>query len=153
MAQNSWAGVVGGLILLITAFLFYHTFDPSYQTTIMAAGRGPVFFPRIVLAAMLVFSLIVIVESRRQIPTAPSPKTAFIVLAVIAVTGAYIYAITVAGFLIPSIVFNAALPWLLGYRKWRISLLIAAIYPFAVWYIFEKIFLIILPSSPWFEMF
>ncbi len=153
MAKLSWTSIIGGLILLVTIYLIYHTFDESYQTSIQSAGRGPVFFPRIILGAMLLFSVIVIVEGLDKVREKISAKTLMVVLAVTAFAGLYIFSITVAGFIISTVVFTFVLPGLLGYRKWHIALAVAAIYPVAVWYIFDKFFLIILPSSPWFEAF
>jgi len=152
MAKTSFSSVIGGLILLTTAFLIWHTFDDVYQTSLLTAGRGPVFFPRIVLGAMAVFSLIVMVEGLGE-TCEPVSLSAFAVAGLaVALTGAYIFSINWAGFVIPTVLFTALLPFVLGYKKWKTVLTISVIYAFAVWYIFEKVFLIILPSSPWFEV-
>ena len=152
MAKPSFSSVIGGLILLTTAFLIWHTFNEAYQTSILTAGRGPVFFPRIVLGAMAVISLIVVVEGLGE-KSDPMSFSAFAVMGLaIALTGAYIFSINWAGFVIPTLLFTALLPFVLGYKKWKTVLTISVIYTLSVWYIFEKIFLIILPSSPWFEV-
>lgn len=154
MARLSWPSVVGTVILAITVYLFYHTFDEVYQTSILTAGRGPVFFPRIILGGMLLFSVVVILEGVNEEPAAGlAPKSLALIVSVILLTGIYIYSIGAAGFLISTIVFTFLLPLLLGYRNLLICGAIAIIYPFVVWYVFEKVFLIILPTSPWFEAF
>lgn len=153
MAKPSFSSVIGGLILLTTVFLIWHTFDDVYQTSILTAGRGPVFFPRIVLGAMAVFSLIVIVEGLGE-TSDPMRLNAFAAVGLaVALTGAYIFSISWAGFVIPTLLFTTLLPFILGYRKWKTVLTISVIYTLSVWYVFEKVFLIILPSSPWFEVF
>jgi putative tricarboxylic transport membrane protein len=153
MAKPSFSSVIGGLILLTTVFLIWHTFDDVYQTSILTAGRGPVFFPRIVLGAMAVFSLIVIVEGLGE-TSDPMRLNAFAAVGLaVALTGAYIFSINWAGFVIPTLLFTTLLPFILGYRKWKTVLTISVIYTLSVWYVFEKVFLIILPSSPWFEVF
>lgn len=152
MARVSFSSVVGGLILLTTAYLFFHTFEAAYQTSILTAGRGPVFFPRIILGAMALFSCVVIVEGLGEETEVPSRKAMQVLLAAIGVTGGYILSINWAGFVIPTLLFTLILPLILGYRNWLLTLAISVIYTFAVWYIFEKVFLIILPSSPWFEL-
>ncbi len=152
MAQPTFASMIGGLILLATAFLFYHTFGEAYQTSILTAGRGPVFFPRIVLAAMALFSVIVIVEGMKEEDDAPDFRTLLVISTAIGLTGAYIFSIEWAGFVIPTMIFTFLLPFVIGYRKWLMSLSISIVYTLGVWYIFEKVFLIILPSSPWFEV-
>lgn len=153
MVKPSFSSVIGGLILLTTVFLIWHTFDDVYQTSILTAGRGPVFFPRIVLGAMAVFSLIVIVEGLGE-TSDPMRLNAFAAVGLaVALTGAYIFSINWAGFVIPTLLFTTLLPFILGYRKWKTVLTISVIYTLSVWYVFEKVFLIILPSSPWFEVF
>lgn len=153
MVKPSFSSVIGGLTLLTTAFLIWHTFDDVYHTSILTAGRGPVFFPRIVLGAMAVFSVIVMVEGLDEPSDPMSPKAFAVLGAAVALAGAYIFSINRAGFVIPTLLFTALLPFVLGYRKWMTVLAISVIYTFSVWYIFEKVFLIILPSSPWFEVF
>ncbi|WP_419737846.1 tripartite tricarboxylate transporter TctB family protein [Ruegeria sp.] len=152
MAKPSFSSIVGGLILLATVYLFYHTFDAAYQTSILTAGRGPVFFPRIVLGAMAVFSLVVIAEGFAEESDGLGRNALVVVAVAIAITGGYIFSINWAGFVIPTLIFTFVLPFVLGYRNWKITLVISIIYTFSVWYIFEKVFLIILPSSPWFEV-
>jgi putative tricarboxylic transport membrane protein len=153
MVKPSFSSVIGGLILLTTVFLIWHTFDDVYQTSILTAGRGPVFFPRIVLGAMAVFSLTVIVEGLGE-TSDPMRLNAFAAVGLaVALTGAYIFSINWAGFVIPTLLFTTLLPFILGYRKWKTVLTISVIYTLSVWYVFEKVFLIILPSSPWFEVF
>ncbi len=153
MAGASWASVIGGLIFLTTAFLFHHTFADAYQTSILTAGRGPVFFPRIILAAMAVLSLMVTVEGLREKGAEFRPREILVAGAAIVLTGGYIFSIEAAGFLIPTVIFTFLMPFVLGYRSVPMALIIALTYPPAVWYIFDKVFLIILPSSPWFEAF
>ncbi|MBB4303470.1 hypothetical protein GGD81_002513 [Rhodobium orientis] len=153
MTRVSWTTVIGAISLLIAAYLFYHTFDPVYDVSIVTAGRGPVFFPRILLALMLVLSLAVAIEGFRLPHRFFSGRTALIVVSAVALTGLYIAAITSAGFLISTVVYVFALPFLLGYRNVPVIGAVAAIYPLTVWYVFDKVFLIILPSSPWFDSF
>ncbi|MCI2400972.1 tripartite tricarboxylate transporter TctB family protein [Aliiroseovarius subalbicans] len=152
MMKPSFASLIGGLILLITAFLFSHTFDEAYQTSLLTAGRGPVFYPRIVLGAMGLFSVIVIAEGFAEETDAITGRGVLIALVAVALTGAYIFSIEQAGFVIPTLFFTFLLPFVLGYRNVPIVLVISVTYTFAVWYVFEKLFLIILPSSPWFEV-
>ncbi len=153
MTGASWASVIGGLIFLTTAFLIHHTFADAYQTSILTAGRGPVFFPRILLAAMAGLSLLVFIEGLRERTARPVPREILAATVAIVLTGGYILSISAAGFLIPTVIFTFLMPFVLGYRNLLVVLSIAIIYPLAIWYIFEKVFLIILPSSPWFELF
>lgn len=153
MLKLSWTSIIGCLILLATLFLIAHTFNDAYNVSILTAGRGPVFYPRFVLAAMLLFSLLVIQSGVGKRPDAISTKSFLTVLSVIAVSGMYIASIITMGFLMPTIAFSIVLPILLGYRNWKITVVVGAIYPVVVWYVFQKIFLIVLPTSPWFDAF
>lgn len=153
MAGVSWASVIGGLIFLTTAFLFNHTFADAYQTSILTAGRGPVFFPRIILAAMAVLSLLVTLGGLSEQGAEFRRGEILVVVIAIALTGAYIFSIDAAGFLIPTLIFTFLMPFVLGYRSVLVALILALTYPPAIWYLFNEVFLIILPSSPWFEAF
>ncbi len=153
MARLSWTTVIGGIALLLAAFLYYHTYDEAYVVSIVTAGRGPVFYPRIVLAVIVVLSLAVMYEGRNDEFAPFTLRQLLTVGATLALTGLYIFSIIAAGFLISTTAFVFALPWLLGYRNLLIIGAVTATYPIAVWYVFEKLFKIILPSSPWFEAF
>lgn len=140
-------------ILLATLFLIWHTFDPIYQVSFMTAGRGPVFFPRLVLSAMLLFSLIVLWEDRGKEAESHARGSYIRTIAALVTTGLYTLAITRIGFVFSTVIFSALLPWFMGYRRVSVILVLAVVYTLAVWYVFEKVFLIVLPSSPWFEIF
>jgi len=149
----SWTTVIGGAFFLTTAAFFFHTFDPAYNVSAVTAGKGPVFFPRILLVLMALFSLGVIWQGTREAFQPIARAQFYHALGAIALTGIYIFAITWAGFLISSVVFIFALPWVLNYRNLKVIAAITAVYPVATWYLFEKVFKIILPSSPWFDWF
>lgn len=136
-----------------TVFLLIETLDEVYAVSVLTSGRGPVFFPRILLGVMLFLSVAVTIQGFNQ-PSAPiTRQQLLLVFAVVGLTGVYILSITAVGFLISTVVFVFALPWLLGYRNLLVIGAVTGLYPIAVWYVFEKIFKIILPSSPWFDAF
>jgi hypothetical protein len=153
MARLSWTTVIGLVTLLVSIILFYHTFDDIYNISVVTAGRGPVFFPKILLSAIFLLSIGVIIEGFKEKFNPITGKQFLVVVATLGLTGLYIYAITAAGFLISTIIFVFILPWLLGYRDWKAIFVITTFYPVIVWYVFEKFFMIILPSSPWFDVF
>ncbi len=153
MTRVSWATIIGGMVFLLTGFLFYHTFDEAYQLSILTAGKGPVFFPRFLLVLMFVLSAGVMWEGRKEKFAPATMRQSFFVLGTLGLTGVYIYSITAAGFLLSTIVFVFSLPWLLNYRNLVVISVMTAVYPVTAWYVFEKLFMIILPSSPWFDAF
>ncbi len=149
---------VAGFVLAATAFLLWHTFSPIYETTFATAGRGPVFFPRILLVLMLLLSAGVLGQSlihkdgNRAGGSFGGPHLLSVGLAAVA-TGAYLYLIYLVGYLLASIAFSFTLPVIFGYRRWGVIAAFAAVYATATWYVFEVIFRIVLPKSPWFISF
>lgn len=153
------SALVAAAALAAALFLLWHTFDPIYETSFATAGRGPVFFPRILLAIIALLSAGVVTQSLLRGNLAEDGSTAFewrqmlsVALAA-AVTGLYLYLIYVIGYLLASIAFSFVLPLVFGYRRWFAIAVFAAVYATATWYVFEVIFRIVLPKSPWFIYF
>lgn len=144
------SSVAGGVLGLVALGLFAHTFAPTYDVPMLTAGRGPVFFPRLLLGLMILCAAVVVWQGRDDEPLALPAGTALPVLAVVAATGLYVAGILTVGFLFATIGFTLVVPWLLGYRTPWVILALAAVYPVTVWYLFQEVFLIVLPSSPWF---
>ncbi|NIA71426.1 tripartite tricarboxylate transporter TctB family protein [Pelagibius litoralis] len=151
--------LVACVTLAASTFMLWHTFDPAYDTAFASAGRGPVFFPRILLVIMLMLSAAVLAQSVTR-PRVPETETAALawrallsVLLAAVATGLYLYLIYVIGYLLASIAFSFVLPVVFGYRRWVVTATFAAVYATATWYVFEMIFRIVLPKSPWFIYF
>ncbi len=152
MAKVSCTSIVGVLILLASFCLFVHTFDEAYQKSVLTVGRGPVFFPRIILGAMLLLSLIVTFRSNSERDNTANIRISIMPIAAMTLTGCYIFSIDWAGFILPTLLFTFLMPLILGYHNWKITLGLSVLYTFVIWYVFDRVFLIILPSSPWFEV-
>jgi putative tricarboxylic transport membrane protein len=150
LSGSSW---VGAALLLGSALLWYETFDEAYQLSMSTSGRGPVFFPRMLLTGISLLALCVFLQGLREQADAIDRRAVKTTLAVMALTAAYIVAIEQAGFLLASIAYTALLPLLLGYRRVWISLPLALVFSLVAWYVFQELFLIVLPSSPWFDGF
>lgn len=153
------SALVAAATLAASLFLLWHTFDPSYETSFASAGRGPVFFPRILLVIIVLLSAAVMAQSLLRGQLAEDGSTPFewrqalsVALAA-AVTGLYLYLIYVVGYLLASIAFSFVLPLVFGYRRWIAIAVFAAVYATVTWYVFEVIFHIVLPKSSWFIYF
>lgn len=153
------SALVASATLAASLFLLWHTFDLIYETSFATAGRGPVFFPRILLAIMALLSTAVMAQSLLRGNLAEDGSTAFewrqalsVALAA-AATGLYLYLIYVVGYLLASIAFSFVLPLVFGYRRWMAIATFAVVYATATWYVFEVIFHIVLPKSSWFIYF
>ncbi|SEP00117.1 Tripartite tricarboxylate transporter TctB family protein [Salinihabitans flavidus] len=151
MPKISLPFLIGAVFALLSLFLIWHTFSDVYQGSYQAAGRGPVFFPQILLSCLLLLSLVVMFGGLKAEPLSLSRDVALPVISVLLFTGLYVYAITAAGFLLSTIVFTFVMPLLLGYRRIWVILAITAVYPVTVWYLFDHVVQIVLPSSPWFD--
>ncbi|MCG8356294.1 MAG: tripartite tricarboxylate transporter TctB family protein [Kiloniellales bacterium] len=147
------ATAVATLTLATALLLFWHTFDPAYDTAFVAAGRGPVFYPRILLGIIVALATAVAVQSLFQASGEVAGRALPALLSAIGLTGGYVLAFSTLGYLLSTIVYAFVLPFVFGYRKVAISAAFAAGYALATWYLFEKVFLIILPKSPWFTAF
>lgn len=146
--------LLASLALVATLYLLWHTFDPVYDTAFAAAGRGPVFFPRILLAILVPLSVLVLAQSLRSADASDFKLHRLLPVGIAAVaTGGYLYLIYVIGYLLASVVFCLALPAVFGYRRWPVIAAFAIVYAASTWFVFEEIFRIVLPKSPWFVAF
>jgi len=148
----SWTSVIGGACFVAAAVLWIHTYDDAYAVSAATAGRGPVFFPRILLALMAVLSVWVAVNGLTEEHKRLAARQSGTVLAAIGVTAGYILTMTGLGFTLSTLLFCLALPLVLGYRRYAVILGFALVTPIVSWYIFEKIFQIILPSAAWLDL-
>jgi len=140
-------------ILALAALLFSQTFAEISAFARASQGRGPFFYPRFILAAVALLGLLMVL---RPVPTdEPMPSGAGLRRAtgLILAVAAYALGLSLAGFLISSLLFACLAPLFLGYRRLAVTALVAAVFCLSVWYLFENAFLIILPRSPWFDGF
>ncbi len=151
--SNAYVGLLGErivavVIVVTTGFFLSKTFGEVSAFASQSAGRGPFFFPRIVLTGLLFAECFLLwtvfnpagLEEKRK----PNWKLAFLVLA----TGLYCAFIPMLGFLISSALFAFAVPLLLGRRDLIMIAIVSIIYSISLWLLFERVFLIILPDSP-----
>lgn len=137
------------IIVSVTAVFFVLTFGEVSAFARASAGRGPYFFPRVVLVLLLIVETVLLFSvfaprhpdvGRRL----PNRRMALLMAA----TAAYCALIPLAGFLIASVIFGIFVPLLLGRRDYAVIVPVAVAYSVAVWWLFERVFLIILPASP-----
>lgn len=150
----SWATLVGGVLLAVSIFFWIESLDEAYDVPATSAGRGPMFYPQILLAGWTVLALIVTLRGLREPPIgALRWRPVLTVTGAMALTGLYVAGILHAGFLIATAGLALLLPPLLGYRNIAVILLFAAVFPVTTWWLFDRVFRIILPTSPWFDAF
>ncbi|AQZ53930.1 tripartite tricarboxylate transporter TctB family protein [Martelella mediterranea] len=150
-ARISEAAVIGALALLVLVF-FIQTFEEISAFARASQGRGPFFFPRFVLGVMaLLIALLILLlpGARHRGSELPALKPALRMLALMAATAGYCAAMPVIGFLSSSIVFAIVVPAILGRRDILVLAAVAVSYSLAVWFLFERVFLILLPGFSW----
>lgn len=144
---------MGLLFLAIALVLWGETFRDSYHLSRASHATGPAFYPRIVLAGMILLSVLVIADAIRKERGSVKLEGVKPVLGLVAITVAYGIAIFSIGFLVASFLYIVAVSVALGYRRLPVIVPVAAAYAVAVWFVFQEVLLIILPASPWFETF
>jgi len=144
---------VAVILLGISLFLMWHTFSPVYDTAFATSGRGPVFFPHIILGIMIAFAVLVAGQSLTQAGGGMTWRRLVPVAAAAVVTAVYVFLITAIGYLFATLAFGFVLPLVFGYRRYVVTAVFATVYAGTTWYMFEMIFRIILPKSPWFAFF
>lgn len=140
--------VIVALILLVIIFTI-QTFEEISPFAKASQGRGPFFFPRFVLAGMGVLLLLLLAGLRNGAERLPASGPVLRTLTLMAATAVYCALMPVIGFLWSSMLFAIAVPLILGRRDIVTLAAVAVIYALAVWFLFERIFLILLPAFSW----
>lgn len=137
--------------LALAAVLLIESFRDDYHLSRASAAMGPAFFPRIVLALILGLGSLVIIDTIRKGKEAADTSGFWRVIGLVVLTTVYGIAMDWIGFVFASIPYVIATAALLGYRRWEWIVPVAIAYAFAIWFLFQKVLLIILPASPWFQ--
>lgn len=142
------ATLLAGFLALIVAF-FWASFAEVSAFARSTHGRGPYFFPRLVLGVMALLMPFLVLRLVRSTRALPERGPLIRLGAVIALTALYIAALERIGFVAASIAYGLAIPVLLGRRDLWLLVPVAVIYALVVWLLFERAFLIILPAGSW----
>ncbi|MCC5968872.1 MAG: tripartite tricarboxylate transporter TctB family protein [Pararhodobacter sp.] len=142
------ATLLAGFLVLIVAFV-WASFAEVSAFARSGHGRGPYFFPRLVLGVMALLLPFLVLRLVRSTRTLPERAPMIRLGAVIALTALYIAGLERIGFVASSIVYALAIPLLLGRRDLWLLVPVAVVYALVVWLLFERAFLIILPAGSW----
>lgn len=144
---------VGGLLALLSLFLLWQTREIPTPPLL---PLGPAFYPRVVLAVLVVLSLIMVVSGLRAPAAARVPdwRAWFAryrpIVAVFALFGLYVLAMPVLGYPLSTVLFVAVMQWLLGRRGWRrlpAVLAVAVGTALVTWVVFERYLFVFLPRG------
>ena len=145
--------IVAIVTLAASLYLLWHTYSPVYDTVFATAGRGPVFFPRILLVIIAALATLTAAQSLLNEHDRIKWRSLASFGLAAGITAGYIYLITVIGFLLATMGFCVALPLAFGYRRLMVIAGFSIVYATTAWYLFEVVFRIVLPKSPWFSSF
>lgn len=137
--------------LALALLLLFESYSDDYHLSRASTATGPAFFPRIVLFLILGLGVLVVLQTVRHGKDMADTSGLRRVLGLITITVIYGIAMDWIGFVFASIPYVVATAGLLGYRRWQWVIPVAVLYAFAVWFLFQKVLLIILPASPWFQ--
>ncbi len=152
MRQGTLDVIYGAVMFAVGALLFWASTDPRYVAMPgMGAGSNPMFFPRILLALWMLLALLIAARGllARGEPV-PRQRWAQVGL-VLALVAGYTWLITAVGFLLASVLLCLALMLALGYRRLVVVGAVTVLLPTVIWYVFEFVLKIPLPTSPWFD--
>ncbi len=146
--------IYGGVLFLVAALIFATTFSEQYASEPLGGDVSTVFMPRIFLLAWMFFAVLIFFMDEKGDGKRTFPRVDWRRLGAISLVSLIIaIAMLNAGFLIATIPGLWVFTWIFGYRKPVPLTVLSIVLPIAVWFLFSDVFLLPLPSSPWFESF
>ena len=144
-------------LLLASGGLFVSAFAiPASRFERLGAGA----FPKMVFGALMLMSLVAIVDALRKVPRAAYGRFAsqtvawarrrYLVFVVLAALAAYIAVLPLLGFSIASLLFILGLELVLMPRGWKtllIALIVAVVFSFGLNWLFAEVFDVFLPRG------
>ncbi len=127
-----------------------------YRSTSAGVAHDPVFYPRIVIAAIVLLSLAIGVRALLAWRGADAAggrgdaRYGWRLAAGLAIACCgYVALMPVTGFLVATLAFSLVAPVVLGLRDRRAALLVAVGFPAAAWVLFAWVIRIPLPEGAW----
>jgi len=149
LGRDGWAGLA---VLIASLVLFWLTLGLKDSPLVPI---GPGFYPRIVLGVTAALSVWLVVSAllSPERPT-PGPQLRYgMVIAMFAVFGIYVGALSLLGFRVATFLYVAAANALLepprGARGWARIALVALLTAAGTYFIFERYLLVLLPRGSW----
>jgi putative tricarboxylic transport membrane protein len=149
LSRDGW----GGLAVLAASLLLFWATLGLHENPLVPIGPG--FYPRIVLGVTAFFALLLVLS---DLFTATKPRAAAtarysVVVAMFATFGLYAGALPYLGFRISTLLYIAAVNWLLqpprAPRGWFRVAAVALLATVLVYVVFERYLLVLLPRGRW----
>jgi putative tricarboxylic transport membrane protein len=148
--------VIGGLLLLLAAA--YAWLSGGIPRTLVDDPLGPRFYPRVLAGLLGICSVALIVRPPTALGAGPSsaapPRAAGgtrRLLATIGLTAVYLVAMPIAGYLVSTPLYLAALARLLGCGRPRALVVTAVALTMVLGLVFDTMLGVRLPAGSWFE--
>jgi len=147
-----------GLAVIIISLLLIFVLIPTIphaqdMPTFAATGMNPKFFPAAIATGMIFLSFVLIVLSYLA-PRVSSESVASIGkkemtrVGITAILGlVYVFLVYLLGYLISTIVILGLLLWFYGERRWTVILPTAIGIPWALFYIFSHVLMLLMPRA------
>ena len=158
----AFSNLIGSIIFIIFGiWAWFQTGNfPEVKGTFVQAGT----FPRIMIVGMLIFSVVLLVQSVLKLmsnmdekdPLAAPTGSINIVkdkgvqaaVVVIALCIFFVAAFNTLGYILCSTIIAMAIMYLIGNRNWIKMLLIAVLVPLCMWLVFYKVLTVNIPIGP-----
>lgn len=143
--------IAGGILLLLAVPGLLYSYQIKNLTVSQLSGG---FFPGLCFMVMAICGLVLIRAGLRRevkipIPALNWPK----LLPVVGVLVGYVLLMKYLGFVVSTVIFMASALYVFGERRKKIFLIVPVTTSVAVYYLFSKAFMIILPGLPDFTDF
>ncbi len=144
--------LVGVAILIFCAIVFALTLTFDDVPSALSHGVPPTQFPRLLVGFIVALTLLVMFEGRKKPPSErkPLPRMVYLSTALLLV---FVALLNWVGTMVAMIGICIALPLLWGERKYVPILLLAALFPIAVYYLFSEVMEVRFPASVFTTLF
>ena len=147
-----------GLFMVVVCLAVYFLAIPTIPEDIWA-GRRPgltsKFLPKVITVSMMILGALLVMndyiplESRKAIEvriemTRHEKTRALVTMLIIA---GYVYAVSLFGFLFPTMLALGMLMWYFGERNWAVIVLTSVGFSWVLYYFFGKIMMLLLPRG------
>ena len=158
---KAFSNLICAVVLLIfEAWAYYETFSFKVQKR---AYVQPATFPRVMLTGMIVFTVVLLIQSLFKVfgtmkkndpDNAPAPainpfkhKEVLAALFIIVLCCCYTLFFEQLGYVLISAVTCAVIMWLVGKRDILVILLVSILVPLVIWFVFYKLLTVNIPMG------
>ncbi len=149
MADKRLPLLFSGFMFLLAAMLFVYSFLHAPSADTHGSSYGMMFYPRIILSLWGVLAAILFVNTAKAHAVSLKQTDWRSLGSSIAMVALACILLEYAGFLPACIIFCFFYPFALGYKRVAVLLPVSLLYAVALWFLFNKVLLILLPEIPW----